>query len=352
MYKLFDKVVFIIQKKNNEFLDYARAEVVEAENKRSIDTQIKNARKCFDKTIELDNNNFKIEIYESGYKSSVLDCLVYHDKFGDEPYLVALSLDMIFNLLKETDFSKGICCENVMFAKTNGTMGVLTKCMNAYKEAKHDMEIRTLVKTGKKTNKYEFGKNYLSLTENFFYLGQAKSYMISSYIGGSLGPNEIVISRNPKVYHCLIRKENFIAYSGESLELKNYFKQLSSCIKYTKNEARRSYGGEHLKRVFYLGWGGFTPLPRKTLGFDEIKLDDDWEDQLIDFEDEVRLSIEEMINEVIENPIENFDFSKDAYQLNYLLDKFFKTTQSVRPELSERTIKNLKKFGFKIIEED
>lgn len=193
-WNLFDKVSIIT--KENTYRGITQGYVVDSNNKKSLQSAIKwgQETKCkFDangdvlldekghtvyeitdpEIVETDNEGFKVSLYDcagassQGGKLSFWNCKI--EKDGRE-YIVGISTDLLLDLLKQSTFVNGTCTEEVIFARNDGGLGLLTKTMPEYKQAITDMQLRKELKQ-KKTLKWQVGYEYSTLCKTDIYLG-------------------------------------------------------------------------------------------------------------------------------------------------------------------------------------
>ena len=193
-WNLFDKVSIIT--KENTYRGITQGYVVDSSNKKSLQSAIKwgQVTKCkFDtngdvlldekgrtvyeiadpEIVETDNEGFKVSLYDcagassQGGKLSFWNCKIEKD---DREYIVGICADLLLDLLKHTTFVNGTCTEEVIFARNNGGLGLLTKTMPEYKQAIADMQLRKELGQ-KKTSKWQIGCGYSTLSKTDIYLG-------------------------------------------------------------------------------------------------------------------------------------------------------------------------------------
>ena len=342
MYQLFDEVTFIVKKPSDYADGYQQAFVFDSSNKSQKETAMKWAENEFDKEITIANHGFIIELYNAamtssqGGKVSFWDCLItLPDK--SETYLIGINTDMLFDLLKQEDWKQGICQKKVFFAKDSGKLGLLTETMESYKIAVEDMKRREFIKKGKKTNKYEIGKNYLSLNEDFFYIGEVYSFASMDYKYGLIMKSEKEIKRK------MIDRNIFFKFSGGSSNFTDFLNGWKSFLEYSDIEDSRYYSD--LRKFYYFSYQGtfseYEKFPKRTIGTEQIKFLENWKDELHEFEVFLRKKIEEKILHLLKS-------DKNNYLVRNLLEMYFISSFDYVPKLSIRLQDALKNAGYQL----
>lgn len=122
------------------------------------------------------NEGFTAKILDSaggssqGGRLSFWQCEVEKDGVS---FKVGVNDSMLADLIKNSDIKQGVIQQKVMFARNSGSAGLIHEKMDAYQEALKDMESKNTFKKAKKTNKWEIGGVYQTLTQTSVCLGQA-----------------------------------------------------------------------------------------------------------------------------------------------------------------------------------
>lgn len=127
-----------------------------------------------------DNGGFTVEILKSaggssqGGRLSFLACEVEKDGIK---FVIGVNDALLVDLIRNSTIIKGVIQEKVMFVRKGGVPGFIHENMEAYKEAQADMKQKLDLKKAKKTNKWEIGGIYSTLTQNDICLGQVFNTM-------------------------------------------------------------------------------------------------------------------------------------------------------------------------------
>ena len=172
-WKITDTIILVRRKDNKQ------AYVVDPNNKKQLDNAIAwsnyySESKDNSEVFVLDNKGFKVKLLSAagsssqGGKLSFWDCTISKDK---EEFIIGINSELLLSLLLQSDFKKGTCSEDVIFARKNGNLGLLHENMPEYKQALSDAETRKDINKGK-TTKWTIGHNYVTLRNNDLYLGK------------------------------------------------------------------------------------------------------------------------------------------------------------------------------------
>lgn len=121
-----------------------------------------------------ENKGFTVTILDSaggssqGGRLSFWKCKV--EKDGVE-FIVGVNDSILADLIRNSHIDLGVIREKVMFVRNSGAPGFIHENMEAYKEAMADTKQKTDLKKAKKTNKWEIGGVYLTLTQTDICLG-------------------------------------------------------------------------------------------------------------------------------------------------------------------------------------
>ena len=333
MFRLFDEVTFVTEKPNeyNEYIP--KAFVFDTGNKKQEKTALENISALFDEKFSIKNEGFTIALYRppghssSGRHSSWKCLITIPDTNPEKNYIVEISTDELFLILKSCKWENGICQEKVFFAKNNNKLAVLTKNMLEYKTAIEDMKTRESVKNGKKTEKFTYGSNYLTLSENLYFFNSIYRYKLLDDV--------TFVYEKPTERQLFFDKKIFISYSNGSLKFSDYLKNL-------QNVLTLSNDSEFLQKCSHVFYFQFSyslgeSFPKKVIGHDNIEFSENWKDELHEFEIFLRKKIEEVLIEELSNP------NPRQWMITHLLELFGITSFPHEiPSLSSKTIANLK----------
>lgn len=122
-----------------------------------------------------DNEGFTVKILKSAYGSSqggrvsFLACEVEKD---DIKFVIGVNDELLVDLIRNSEISKGVIKEKVIFVRKGGQPGFIHEKMDAYKDAMADMKQKADLKKAKKTKKWEIGGVYSTLTQTDICLGE------------------------------------------------------------------------------------------------------------------------------------------------------------------------------------
>lgn len=190
-YKLIDKIMLVCKVKDDD--GTYQAYLVDPSNK----SQLESARHWAKVTIygrydrgtqsypdrvdydpvefTFDNEGFTFELLDyakgssQGGKLSFWNCIV---RKQDNIFKIGINSELLLNLLREADFEKGVCKQNVRFASRNGKVGVVAEDSESLKTALNDMKTKAKVASSL-TTRYNVGDNVTTLTYDDIYLGEA-----------------------------------------------------------------------------------------------------------------------------------------------------------------------------------
>lgn len=127
------------------------------------------------KVYTFDNEGFSAKILESaggssqGGRLSFWACEVEKDGIK---FTIGVNDAVLADLIKSSDISKGAVKEKVMFARRAGQPGLIHEGMQSYQDATADMKHKAEMKSAKKTNKWEIGGVYSSITQTDICIGE------------------------------------------------------------------------------------------------------------------------------------------------------------------------------------
>ena len=129
---------------------------------------------------EFENKDFTARILNSaggssqGGRLSFWPCEIGKD---DLKFVIGVNDAILADLIRHSDISNGIILQKVMFARQAGKHGLIHEGMQAYKDAVADMQQKADLKSAKKTNKWEIGGVYSTLTQTDICLGEVRDTM-------------------------------------------------------------------------------------------------------------------------------------------------------------------------------
>lgn len=132
-----------------------------------------------------DNKDFTLQLLDSaqgssqGGKLSFWNCLVTKD---DHQFKIGIASNLLLQLLKQSTFVNGVCQDKVFFARCKGEVGMIHKDMEEYRKAVADMEATAAVKSAKKTQDWEQGCNYRTLTYDSTMLSKVSRWVEPVYV--------------------------------------------------------------------------------------------------------------------------------------------------------------------------
>lgn len=127
-----------------------------------------------------DNKGFTVKILNSaggssqGGRLSFWMCEIEKD---DIKFTVGVNDAILADLIKNSDISNGLVKQEVMFARKGGQPGLIHEGMDAYQDAVADMKQKADLKKAKKTNKWEIGGVYSTLTQTDVCFGEVYDTM-------------------------------------------------------------------------------------------------------------------------------------------------------------------------------
>lgn len=127
------------------------------------------------KVYTFDNEGFSATILDSaggssqGGRLSFWRCEIEKDGVK---FTIGVNDAILADLIKNSDISNGVVKQKVMFARKGGQPGLIHDKMDAYADAKADMQQKADLKSAKKTNKWEIGGAYSTLTHTDICIGE------------------------------------------------------------------------------------------------------------------------------------------------------------------------------------
>lgn len=121
-----------------------------------------------------DNEGFTAKIIESaggssqGGRLSFWACEIEKDGVK---FTIGVNDEILADLVKNSDLSKGVVRQKVMFARKSGQPGLIHEGMESYQDALADMKHKAEMKSAKKTSKWELGGVYQSITQTDVCIG-------------------------------------------------------------------------------------------------------------------------------------------------------------------------------------
>lgn len=211
-WKMMDKIDVAIRTKNYEKPTY-NGFVVEHGDKEGLnrakewatttdyDYELREYTKTYKPEVHtFDNEGFTVRIIKSadgssqGGRLSFLACEI--EKDGTK-FIMGVNDELLIDLIKNSEVSKGLIKEKVMFVRKGGQPGFIHEGMEAYKEAKSDMQKKAELKKAKKTNKWEVGGVYSTLTQSDVCLGEVWNTMEEVASGGYPYNSKYINRENP-----------------------------------------------------------------------------------------------------------------------------------------------------------
>lgn len=158
-----------------------------------------------------DNNNFTLEISScpenssQGGKLSFWICKIT----AEDGYSFYTSINSLLleQLLKESDFIKGVCQDKVMFVRNKSQLGVITKTGELYNELQFDEYMRKNPKA--KTDEYKPGDVVGNLKDTVTYLGTLYKYFdwdIDENWRNKEITHKITLYKTPRIGHLYLHK--------------------------------------------------------------------------------------------------------------------------------------------------
>jgi len=173
---------FVVNTKDKKQLETARkwgTEVVPKRDKNGDyieDTSGKHVYETLKPTeVTLKNSGFNLTLYDTagsssqGGKLSFWNCLIEHEEHNIK-CIIGIDSNLLLNVLLQNKFDNGKCLDTLSFARCSGSVGLLNENMKEYKEALKDNETKKSLSKGK-TNKYQIGHIYSTLTKDDYYFG-------------------------------------------------------------------------------------------------------------------------------------------------------------------------------------
>lgn len=193
---LYKDVTLVIKHNSYKNTDIGQAYVVDATNKKQLQTAInwgritKYKKDADGKYIKDENGNAMHDIiepdivtFENGkFKVELVDCAKSSSQGGKVSFwnckitadniecIVGIDANLLLSLLLQDTFVNGKCDTDLYFARCSGGVGLLSEKMCEYKYAIKDMQAKKDVNKGK-TKKWQVGKTYITLKEKSLYLG-------------------------------------------------------------------------------------------------------------------------------------------------------------------------------------
>lgn len=251
--KSFDKI-FVINKTNKINIDIEEpplSYVGDASNNENIYTGLSWAGLSYndnlDKIKYFDNNGFKLQIMSCpdnssrGGKLSFWICkITTKDNYS---FLTSINSLLLEYLLKECDFVKGVCQEEVIFVRNKSQLGVISKNGELFQQLLSHEYMRKNPKN--KTNEYKPGDIVENLKEKYVYLGYLYNYFKFSYnrdFSNKIINYTILIYKKPRKNHLYLTK----SWSG-----KIYCPQISLFEWMYKQEKEKYFitGNKQIKNI-------------------------------------------------------------------------------------------------------
>lgn len=158
------------------------------------------------KVYTFENGGFTATILDSaggssqGGRLSFWRCEVEKDGIK---FTIGVNDAILADLIKNSDISNGVIKQKLMFARKGGQPGLIHENMDAYADATADMAHKAAMKSAKKTNKWEIGGIYSSITMTDICIGEVWDTMeeyTEQTNTGWYGRNETKLrkAKNPK----------------------------------------------------------------------------------------------------------------------------------------------------------
>ena len=161
------------------------------------------------------NGKFKFSFGDSAFGSSQGGKLSFWNCYITAPdnkkFLIGINSDLLIDFIKENNFIKGDCQQDVWLGRKKNNVGVFTEEMESFKQAKVDAQIRNKVKH-ELTTKYEVGDIVGTLTQQFLYLGEMYQTFSDEGISESYWSRkaDCVIFKKPKKVHVFAVKYDWM----------------------------------------------------------------------------------------------------------------------------------------------
>lgn len=149
------------------------------------------------------NGQFELYIYNSaegssqGGKLSFWNCKIVTP--DNKEFIIGINSKSICELLLNNTFTNGKCLSKVYLGRTDSNVCAYTENLESFKQAKMYEDNRKL----SKTSKYKPGDLVGTITQQYVYLGEFKTYIKDEY--SSFGWNNrkytVTISKTPIKYH-------------------------------------------------------------------------------------------------------------------------------------------------------
>lgn len=306
-WNLMNEIILVIKTVKHKKYGYPQAYLVDPKNKKQLQSAIEwgtdeeYVKDCNGKDIKDENNNyimninkpdvvtlsnkgFKIKLLDSanesnqGGKLSFWNCLITNEE-NNIACVVGINAELLLSCLLQNTFVNGRCKEEVMFARKQGNVGILTKNMKEYTEALKDVAIKKDLSKGK-TSKWQLGRNYQTLHMNEVYMGDLYRPFKVDYEKYWGNKNYILTydeKPNKKVVYDIAAFEN---YKSLSKLYDHYLKIVDENVKDLREKARKLYISDITYGVPVLNYGIRTldKFPSRQQGEYELSIDMDIKD--------------------------------------------------------------------------
>lgn len=212
-WKSSDKVTFVIKReKNRDGLH--KAYVVFGDSKDQLRSAIAWAGTGYKIIDNIENKGFTLQIYNAaggssqGGKLSFWMCIIGNIPNKEiDKVLIGISSSILAELIKNSEFSRGVCKQQVILASYAGQTCAIHNKMESYKQLKEDEKSRAELKS-KRTELIQGGL-YRALDKEDVYLCRVKKYFsIKNNFGSGTreNPIEIIVNRKPKLSYLMVAK--------------------------------------------------------------------------------------------------------------------------------------------------
>lgn len=306
-WNLMNEIILVIKTVKHKKYGYPQAYLVDPKNKKQLQSAIRwgtdkeYVRDCNGKYTKDENNNyimninkpdvvtisnegFKIKLLDSanesyqGGKLSFWNCLITN-KENNIACVVGINAELLLACLLQNTFVNGSCKEEIMFARKQGNVGILTKNMKEYTEALKDTEIKKEISKGK-TSKWQLGKDYKTLHLDEVYMGDLYRPFKVDY-EKYWGNKNYILTYDEKpnkrvVYHI----DAFENYKSLRELYDSYLKIIDENIKGLREKARKLYASDITYGVPVLNYGirELAKFPSRQQGEYELSIDMDIKD--------------------------------------------------------------------------
>lgn len=131
------------------------------------------------------NDGFTLELSEAAESSSQGGKLSFWNCWITAPdgerFLIGIAANLLLDVLKNTTVINGVVQEPLMFARCKGGVGMISRNMEAYKQAQADMAHKAKVSKGK-TSKHKVGHVYETIREKNIYFGKIYQHYEPVYV--------------------------------------------------------------------------------------------------------------------------------------------------------------------------